>query len=168
MNALTVPAGSCRGCRHESLPHSETWGSQDSTLRHCISQGVATCIVQSGGETLQEIQSFAIVRAVGSARCLLSPLLRLAQPPRHLLVVCSVICPTLGGSPPAIILDRQVDAAVDEELHGFVIFVKHQLMQDAGRLVGTPVRVYIGAMPEKKVSDLKMAVNDRPGERGIE
>ena len=35
------------------------------------------------------------------------------------------MCPTLGGSAPAIIDDRHVDAAVDEELHGFVIFVNH-------------------------------------------
>src|SRR5712691_1764307 len=72
-----------------------------------------------------------------SARCLLPPLLRLAQPLRHLLVLHSVRCPTLGGRAPAIIDDRHVDAAIDEELHRFVILVEiHQLMQDAGGLAG--------------------------------
>src|SRR5262249_44210234 len=104
----------------------------------------------------------------GSVRCLLPPLLRLAEPLRHLLVVRSVTCPTLGGSAPAIIDDRHVDAAVDEELHGFVIFVKYQLMQDAGGLMGAPVRVDIGPVTEKKVADLEVAVDDRPGERSVE
>ena len=88
-------------------------------------------------------------------------MLRLAQPLRHLLVLHSVRCPTLGGRAPAIIDDRHVDAAIDEELHRFVIFVPHQLMQDAGRLVGAPVRVDIGSVPEKKVGDLEVVVEDR-------
>src|SRR5438552_635837 len=100
---------------------------------------------------------------------MLSPLLRFAQPPRHLLVLRSVISPALGGSAPAIVADRHVDAAVDKELHGLVVFVKVcQFMQDAGRLMGAPVRVDIGAMPEKKVGDLEVVVEDRPGERGVE
>src|SRR5215831_20368794 len=79
--------------------------------------------------------------ALGSSRRLLPPFLRVAQPLRHLLVLRSVTCPTLGGCAPAIIEDRHVDAAVDEELHGFVVFAKHQLMQDGGGLLGSPVAV---------------------------
>ena len=88
-------------------------------------------------------------------------MLRLAQPLCHLLVLHSVRCPTLGGRAPAVIDDGHVDAAVDEELHGFVIFVEiHQLMQDAGGLMGTPVRVDIGPVTEKKVGDLEVVVED--------
>src|ERR1041385_739669 len=72
---------------------------------------------------------------------LLPPLLRLMQPLRHFLVMRSVVCPTLGGTVPTIILDGHIDASVDEELHGLVIGVKHQLMQDAGGLVGGSVCV---------------------------
>src|SRR6516165_3410236 len=81
-----------------------------------------------------------------SPRCLLPTLLRLGQPLRHLLVFRCVIGPTLGRSAPAIIDDRHVDAAVDEELHRFVILVPHQLMQDAGGLVAAPARIDIGPM----------------------
>ena len=93
---------------------------------------------------------------------------RILQPLRHLLVLCGVTCPTLRSAAPAIVPDRHVDAAVDEELHGLVVFVKHQLMQDAGRLVRAPVRVDIGAVLEKKVGDLEVVVDDGPGERGVE
>lgn len=57
--------------------------------------------------------------------------------------------PTLGGTAPAIIVDCHVDAAVDEELHGLVILVPHQLMQDAGGFMGDPVSADIGPVPEK-------------------
>src|SRR5262249_55443157 len=60
-----------------------------------------------------------------------APLLRLAQPLRHLLVAGSVQRPALSSSAPAIIGDRHVDTAVDEKLHGFAILMKmRQLMQD--------------------------------------
>ena len=63
----------------------------------------------------------------------------------------------MGSRAPAIVDDRHVDAAVDEELHGFVIFVKmRQLMQDAGGLMGAPVRVDISPVTEKKVGDLEV------------
>jgi hypothetical protein len=98
-----------------------------------------------------------------SARSQFPTLLCLAQPLRHLLVVRSVISPSLGGSTPPIIADRHVDASVDEELHGFVVFVKaYQLMQDAGRLMGAPVRVDIGPMLEKKVGYFEAVADDRP------
>lgn len=54
-----------------------------------------------------------------SARCLLPPLLRLAQPPHHLLVLHSVRCPTLGSRAPAIIDDRHISAAIDNEISAF-------------------------------------------------
>src|SRR5262245_41937823 len=99
---------------------------------------------------------------------MLPTLLRLSQPLRHLLVL-KVGCPTLSGTAPSIIDYRQIDAAVDEELHGFVVFVKpYKLMHDAGRLMRAPLRVDIGAVLEKKVGDLEVVVEDRPGERGIE
>jgi hypothetical protein len=41
-------------------------------------------------------------------------------------------------------------------------------MQDAGGLMGAPVRVDIRPVPEKKVGDFEMVVEDRPGERGVE
>ena len=69
---------------------------------------------------------------------------------------------------PSIIADVHVDAAVDKELHGFVIPVPHQLVQDAGGLMRAPVRIDISPMPEKKVSDLEVVVEDRPGKRGVE
>ena len=78
-----------------------------------------------------------------------------------------MICPTLGGSAPAIIANRHVDAAVDEELHGFVILVPLQLMQDACGLMGAPVRVDIGPVREKKFGDLEVVVEDGPGERSV-
>jgi len=70
-----------------------------------------------------------------SARGLLPTLLRLGQPLRHLLVLRRVICPTPGGCAPPIIDHRHVDAAVDEELHGFVILVPDELMKNAGGLL---------------------------------
>jgi hypothetical protein len=38
-------------------------------------------------------------------------------------------------------------------------------MQDAGGLMGAPVRVDIGAVPEKKVGDFEVVIDDRPRER---
>src|SRR5215510_8535802 len=93
-----------------------------------------------------------------SARYLLPPLLRFGEPLRHLLVL-KVRCPTLSGTAPSIIDDRQIDAAVDEELHGFVVFVKpYQLVHDAGGLMRAPLRVDIGSVLEKKVCDLEVVV----------
>jgi len=80
----------------------------------------------------------------------------------------SVACPTLGGSVPAKIEDRHIDAAVDKKLHGFVILMPHELVQDAGGLMGAPVRVDVGSVREKKVGDLEVVVEDCPPERGIE
>src|SRR5215813_12140845 len=105
---------------------------------------------------------------VASVRGLLPPLLRVAQPLCHLLVLRSKRCPTHRGSVPAIIVDRHVDATVDEELHGFVIRMPYELMQNAGGLMRAPVRIDIGPMREKKGSDLEMVVHYRPGKRGVE
>src|SRR5262245_36188812 len=78
-----------------------------------------------------------LIRRVAHSRSLgyfikLPPLLSVAQPLRHLLVA-KVRCPALGGGAPAIVLDRHVDAAVDEELHGFVVLAPHELVQDINR-----------------------------------
>src|SRR5215510_10616462 len=80
----------------------------------------------------------------------------------------SVACPTLGGSVPAKIQDRHIDAAIDKKLHGFVILMPHELMQDAGGLMGAPVRVDIGSVRKKKVGDLEVVVEDCPSERSIQ
>jgi hypothetical protein len=53
-------------------------------------------------------------------------------------------------------------------MHRFVILVEHQLMQEAGGLVGAPVRVDIGPVSKKKVGDLEAVVEDGPGKRGVE
>src|SRR5215471_15077664 len=109
-----------------------------------------------------------ISRKRKSTRCLLLPLLRVVQPLRHLLVLGSDSCPTLGGSIPPKIADRHVDTAIDEELHGFVILVPHQFVQNAGGLMRAPGCVDIGSVREKKVGDLEAIVEDGPGERSIE
>src|SRR5438094_10315432 len=41
-------------------------------------------------------------------------------------------------------------------------------MQNAGGLMGAPVRVDISPVTEKKVGDLEVVIEDRPGERGVE
>src|SRR5262249_61241698 len=79
-----------------------------------------------------------------------------------------VACPPLGGSVPAKIEDRHIDAASDKKLHVFVILMPHELMQDAGGLMGAPVRVDIGSVREKKVGDLEVVVEDCPPERSIQ
>src|SRR5260370_8084924 len=103
-----------------------------------------------------------------SAGFLLPRLLAILQELPELLVFRGDTCPTLGGGAPPIIPDRHVDAAIDEELHGLVVFVPHQFMQDAGWLMGAPVRIDIGAVCEKKVGDLEVVVEDGPRERGVE
>src|SRR5215472_9772796 len=104
---------------------------------------------------------------VASVQSLLPPLLRVAQPLCHLLVFRSDRCPTHRGSVPAIVVDRHVDAAVDKELHGFVIRMPYELMQNAGGLMRAPVRIDRGPRREKKVADLEMVVPNRPGKRGV-
>jgi len=95
-------------------------------------------------------------------------LLRVLQKPSEFLVIRGDSRPTFGGGVPAIIVNRHVDASVDEELHGFVVLVPHQFMQDAGRFMRAPVRIDVGAMREKKVGDFELIVHDRPCERGVE
>src|SRR5215471_11798104 len=80
----------------------------------------------------------------------------------------SVACPALGGSVPAKIEDRHINAAIDKKLHGFVILMPHELMQDAGGLMGAPLRIDIGSVREKKVGDLEVVVENCPRERGIQ
>src|SRR6201982_1484969 len=91
-------------------------------------------------------------------RSLCPALSRLDQPSRHLFVLRCDSCPALGGSVPPVITDRHINTPVDEELHGFVVFVPHQLMQNASGLMRTPARVDIGPLPEKKVGDLEVVV----------
>src|SRR5215813_11483527 len=72
------------------------------------------------------------------------------------------------GSVPAKTEDRHIDAAIDKKLHGFVILMPDELMQDAGGLMRAPFRVDIGPVHEKKVGDLEVVVEDCPRERGIQ
>jgi hypothetical protein len=41
-------------------------------------------------------------------------------------------------------------------------------MKDAGWLVGVPIRVDVRAVLEQKVRDVKVTIDDAPGERGVE
>ena len=41
-------------------------------------------------------------------------------------------------------------------------------MQDAGRLMRTPVRIDIGSMGKKKVGDLELVVKDSPPKGSVE
>src|SRR4029453_6679627 len=99
--------------------------------------------------------------------CLLPSLLRVAQPLRHLLVA-KVRYPAFSGTAPTKIADRHVDSAVDEELHAFVVLAPHELVQDAGGLMGAPFRVDVSAVVQKKVGDLEVVVHNSPSERGVE
>src|SRR5438876_1066098 len=61
---------------------------------------------------------------------------RLLQPLSHLLVIRGVQRPPLCRAVPAVVPDRHIDTAVDEELHGRVVRMKDKLVQDARRLMG--------------------------------
>ena len=77
-----------------------------------------------------------------------TPPLRFVQPLRHRLAT--------------IVRDRHVDAAVDEELHAFVVIAVGDLVQDARQLC----ELHRVLMSE--IGDVEMAVENGPGERGIE
>src|SRR5262245_41424267 len=66
--------------------------------------------------------------------------LRVLEPLRHLLVALAAARPARWGAVPTVILDRHVDAAVDEELHPLVRVVQEdEVVQDARRLVRVPI-----------------------------
>jgi hypothetical protein len=46
--------------------------------------------------------------------------------------------------------------------------VKHELVQDAGRLMGAPARIEIRAVLEQEVRDIEVTVDHRPRERLVE
>src|SRR5260370_32154400 len=94
--------------------------------------------------------------------------LRLLQPLSHLLVIRGVQCPPLCRAVPAVVPDLHVDAAVDEELHGRVVRVKDELVQDARRLMGAPGGVDVCAVVEQEVSHVEVVVDDGPCERHVE
>src|SRR3984957_5723207 len=73
-----------------------------------------------------------------------------------------------GGSVPAIIVNRHIDAAVNEELRCFVVRVDGALMQDACRFVRAPVRIDVGSMFQKKVRNLKLPIHTCPCERDVQ
>src|ERR1700733_14570303 len=88
-----------------------------------------------GRKTTPALRAPVIGLGVASVRCVLPLLLRFAHPLRHRVVLCGDRCPTHSSRVPAIVADRHVDAAIDQKLHGLVIFVPYQLMQDAGGLM---------------------------------
>src|SRR5947208_882653 len=79
-----------------------------------------------------------------------APPFRIFKPLRHPLILRGVARPALGGGVPSIIVDRHVDPLVDQELHRLVVRMKHQFVEDARRLVGTPPRVDVGAVFQQK------------------
>jgi hypothetical protein len=70
----------------------------------------------------------------------------------HPSIFPNVVCPPFGGAAPPIVLDRHIDASVDEELHSLIVTATDgELVQDACRLVRTPSRVDVRAVLEQKV-----------------
>lgn len=79
-----------------------------------------------------------------------------------------MVCPALRGAAPSVVFDRHVDAAVDEELHSFVVIVGDQFVQDACRLVRTPSRIDVSTMLEKEIGHVQMTSEHGPGKRCVE
>ena len=94
--------------------------------------------------------------------------LRLFQPLSHFVVLRGVARPPQGSTVPPVVLDGHVDAAVDEESHRVVVVPKDQLVQEARRLMGVPGGIDVCAVLEEEVRHLELAVEDGPGERGVE
>src|SRR5688500_213767 len=91
------------------------------------------------------------------------------EPLRYLFVAEGVARPPRRSAPPAVILDRQVDAAVDKELHPLTrVRQEDEMVQDARGLVRVPVGADVGAVCEQEVRHVEMTVDDGPGERGVE
>ena len=80
------------------------------------------------------------------------------QEVRHVRVVGSVARPPLRGRVPAIIVNRHIDAAVNEKLRCFVVRVNGALMQNACRLVRAPVRIDVGSVLQQKIRNLELAI----------
>jgi hypothetical protein len=87
---------------------------------------------------------------------------------RHVLVLGGVVRPPFRSRIPAIIANRHIDAAVNEELRCFVVRVDGALMQDACRFVRAPVRIDVGSMFQKKVRNLKLPIHTCPCERDVQ
>jgi hypothetical protein len=69
------------------------------------------------------------------------------QEVRHVPVVGSVARPPLRGRVPAIIVNRHIDAAVNEKLRCFVVSVDGALMQDEqARRTSRPSQRYPGSI----------------------
>jgi len=87
---------------------------------------------------------------------------------RHVRVVGSMARPTLRGRFPTIIVNRHIDAAVNEKLRCFVVRVDGALMQDACRLVRAPVRIDAGSVLQQKIRNLELAIHARPCQRDVQ
>jgi hypothetical protein len=79
---------------------------------------------------------------------------------RHILIVnrrlaqrVHVDSPPFRSPIPAIVADRHIDAMIDEELCRLIVPSDGSLMQNAGRLVGAPVRIDVGSVFQKKIRD---------------
>ena len=84
------------------------------------------------------------------------------------LCLAAVASPTFGCALVAVITDRQVDAFGDEVLDLFEPAVVRTLMQDAGRLVGAPAGVDVGAAVKQEIGDFVLAIDHGPGQSAIE
>ena len=91
-----------------------------------------------------------------------------SQELRHVLILGGVVRPPFRGTIPAIIANRHIDAAVNEELRCFVVRVDGALMQDARRLVRAPVRIDVGSVLQQKIRNLKLPIHARPGQRDVQ
>src|SRR6266851_3545674 len=65
---------------------------------------------------------------------------------RHVLILSGVVSPPFRGRIPAMIAYGHIDAVVDQELCRFIVHADGALMQNAGRLVRAPVRIYVGSV----------------------
>jgi hypothetical protein len=105
--------------------------------------------------------------AFGSKGLRFSCALGRRQEVRHVCGAGSVARPPLRGGVPAIIVNRHIDAAVNEKLRCFVVRVDGALMQDACRLVRAPIRIDVGSVLQQKTRNLKLAIHARPCERVV-
>ena len=64
---------------------------------------------------------------------------------RHILILSGVVSPPLRSRIPAMIANGHIDTVVDQELCRFIVPADGALMQNAGRLVRAPVRIYVGS-----------------------
>src|SRR5688572_26949413 len=93
---------------------------------------------------------------------------RCRQQIRHPLVVRRVARPPFCGGVVPMVLHRQVDTVIDEESRSVLVPIDGGLVENARRLVRTPVRIDVGAALEKERRDLEVPIQHCPGERDVQ